>query len=366
MIIEQLNTHSCLTYLIGDEISRQVMLIDPVLEGVKGYLQFIESSSYMLTHVIDTHLHADHISGCPAIRDLTGCEYVMHVTASSACVTVKVKDDDEIRLGDHAVRFIHTPGHTRNSICIIFNGAIFTGDTLFLDDGGAGRDDLPGGDAGAHWESLQRIVKLPGHLIVYPSHEYRNRKPSSLEEQLSTNPHLAPRSRKEFISYLEDLKLGPAEWMKEVLKANHACARDPGSAWIPVDIPACEVKGTLDRGANEQEVRSITAEELKNRIRSGIPLLLLDVREAAELTGNEGHLPGVLHMPVGKLSGRINELRKYGRREIVAICHSGGRAHTAAQILMQAGYASVSVLKGGMKAWRLNGYDVERSPVRRW
>ncbi|MGV8125516.1 MAG: MBL fold metallo-hydrolase [Candidatus Xenobiia bacterium LiM19] len=364
MIIEQLNTHSCLTYLIGEEGQQNVILIDPVLEGMKGYLQFLERNDYQLTHVIDTHLHADHISGCSALRDLTGCEYVMHTAASLACVTVKVGEDDEIKVGTLPLRFMHTPGHTRNSMCIIVDNAIFTGDTLFLDDGGAGRDDLPGGDAGAHWESLQRIMKLPDHLVVYPSHEYRNRKPSTLGEQKERNPHLRLRSKKEFVNYLEELKLGPAEWMKDVLKANHACAREPGSVWIPVDLHACEVKGTLDRSANKQEVRSITAEALKSMMESGIPLLLLDVRESPELVDIEGHLPGIVHIPIGRLSFRLDKLRKHQKKEIVAVCHSGGRAHTAAQILMQAGFPHVSLLKGGMKAWRLAGYEVERAPLK--
>ncbi len=364
MIIEQLNAHSCLTYLFGDESSQDVMLIDPVLEGVKGYLQFLERNDYLLTHVIDTHLHADHISGCAALRDLTGCEYVMYSTDVPACVTIKVREDDELKVGELPVRFMHTPGHTRNSMCVIVDNALFTGDTLFLDDGGAGRDDLPGGDAGAHWESLQRIVKLPDRLVVYPAHEYRNRKPSTLGEQKERNPHLRLRSKKEFIKYLEELKLGPAEWMMDVLKANHACARDPGAVWIPVDLPACEVKGTLERSANEQEVQSITPEVLKGKMLSDIPLILLDVRESPELVGAEGHLPGIVHIPIGKLSFRMTELRKYGKKEIVTLCHSGGRAHTAAQILLQAGFARVSQLKGGMSAWRMAGYEVDRAPLK--
>ncbi len=216
---------------------------------------------------------------------------------------------------------------------------------------GAGRDDLPGGDAGAHWESLQRLLELPENLTVYPAHEYRNRKSSSLGAQKSTNPHLAKRSKDEFIRYIDDLRLGPAEWMKDVVQANYACARDPKAAWIPVDTPACEVKGTMDRGVNEVQVSSIPAEVLKQKFRSGEELVLLDVREEGELTGPLGHLDGITHIPIGSLSQRLKELEPHKERGIVTVCRSGARAHTAAQILSTADFPRVSVLIGGMIAW---------------
>jgi rhodanese-related sulfurtransferase len=230
---------------------------------------------------------------------------------------------------------------------------VFTGDTLFLDDGGAGRDDLPGGDPGEHWESLRRLSELPGDLLVLPAHDYRERQPSSLERQKRSNPHLKPRSREQFVQYLEDLRLGPADWMEDVLKANYACARDPKAAWIPVDTPACEVKGTLDVGVNEIEVSPITVGELKERLKAGEKPLLLDVREEYELYGELGHLDGIVHIPIGHLAHRLDELQETENREIVTVCRSGARAHTAAQILRQAGFPRVRVLDGGMIAWKL-------------
>ena len=355
MICEQLNPHSCRSYLIRIENSQDVALIDPVLEHVNDYINLLKNKNYRLTHVIDTHTHADHISGGAALKDITDCEYIMHKNSPVQCVSSRIDDGFEWKLFDSIpVKVLYTPGHTSDSISLIFPDRIFTGDALFLDDGGAGRDDLPGGDPGAHWESFAKFRALPEDIIVYPAHDYRNRKPSSLKQQKETNPHLKERSKEEFIKYLEDLRLGPADWMKDVLNANYSCARDPKAAWIPVDTPACEVKGTLDLGVNEIQVMSIPPEVLKQKMQSDISLTLLDVREAHELSSELGHIEGIIHIPIGNLAHRISEIEHHMDREIITVCRSGARAFTAAQILTKAGFTKVSVLAGGMIAWNKN------------
>jgi glyoxylase-like metal-dependent hydrolase (beta-lactamase superfamily II)/rhodanese-related sulfurtransferase len=332
--------------------SKDRVLIDPVLEHKDEYIRRIEKSGNRITHVIDTHSHADHISGAPALKDIIDCRYIMHDNAPSRCADFRVNEGSVLELFDAIpMRVMFTPGHTEDSICIIFGDRIFTGDTLFLDDGGAGRDDLPGGDPGAHWESLQRIALLPDELIVCPAHDYRNREPSSLEEQRKTNPHLKIKSREEYLQFIEDLKLGPADWMDDVLKANYACARDPGAAWIPVDSPACEVKGTLEIGVNEIQILPISVSDVWEKLRSEDPPVLLDVREKEELYGELGHIEGILHIPIGNLSRRISEIEEHKKREIVTVCRSGSRAATAAQILTKSGFSSVRVLEGGMIEW---------------
>ncbi|WHZ23796.1 MAG: MBL-fold metallo-hydrolase superfamily [Nitrospira sp.] len=360
MIFEQLNAHACRTYLIGDAKNQEAVLVDPVLEGVDEYLRILEQKKLRLTHVIDTHTHADHLSGGAALKDRTGCEYVMHVKAPARCVTFHVTDGFECRLGNVPVKVMATPGHTKDSLTLVLPDRVLTGDVLFLDDAGAGRTDLPGGDAGEHWDSIQRILGLPEQLIVYPGHEYRNRQPSSLKDQKLRNPNLTPRTKREYVDYLEGLKLGPAEWMKDVLKANYACAQDPKAAWIPVDVPACEVKGTMDIGANDQQVAGIPAEEVKRELDAGVRVLLLDVRDPRELTEELGHITGVINIPVTTLSHRLPELEKYRDQQIITVCKSGGRAHTAAQILMQAGFPKVHVMVGGMQGWKRAGYQSAR------
>jgi rhodanese-related sulfurtransferase len=188
--------------------------------------------------------------------------------------------------------------------------------------------------------------------VVYPAHDYRHRKPSSLKRQKQTNPHLKKRTREEFIRYLEELKLGPAEWMKDVLKANYTCAQDPKAAWIPIDTPSCEVKGTLEPGVNDIQVSSIPVNVLKEKIDSDAVPLLVDVREPEELNREPGHIEGIVNIPIGNLTQQLSELEKAKEKEIVIICRSGARAHTAAQILIKSGFSRVNVLNGGMLSWK--------------
>jgi glyoxylase-like metal-dependent hydrolase (beta-lactamase superfamily II)/rhodanese-related sulfurtransferase len=352
MRFEQLNPHSCKTYVIGDSSSKEVIIIDPVLDHFIDYQKLLELHDLTLVTVIDTHTHADHISSASSLRDITGCDYMMHKKAPAGCISDRVWEGVKFKIGKIPVKIIETPGHTEDSISLILPDRIFTGDALFLDDGGAGRDDLPGGDAEKHWKTLRRFKELPENLVVFPAHDYRNRTPSSLAEQKLSNPHLIDRSKEEFIHYIEDLRLGPAEWMKDVLKANYSCARDPNAAWIPADHSACELKGTLAHGVNDLVVDEVLPEKLKSILDSNTRPLILDVREPKELSGKWGRLEGILNIPIEELIGKLSELDAYKNKQVVTVCRSGARAYTAGQILKQSGFSNVSVLKGGMKAWR--------------
>jgi glyoxylase-like metal-dependent hydrolase (beta-lactamase superfamily II)/rhodanese-related sulfurtransferase len=351
MIIKQLNPHACKTYLVREEGSRSIALIDPVIDHVNDYIEMLKTENFKLEYVFDTHTHADHISGAGSMKDRTDCEYIMHEKAPAKCPGYRVKEGDTVEFGNLKMEVIETPGHTRDSISIIIGDNIFTGDALFLDDGGAGRDDLPGGDPSAHWHSLRKISELSENLMVYPAHDYRERKPSILSHQKQTNPHLKLKTEEAFVKYLEDLKLGPADWMKDVLKANYACAMDPNAAWIPADTPACEIKGTMDINANSQIVDTISQSELKKRIAAEDSMILLDVREPYELIEEMGFIDGCVNIPIGRFLTNLDALDEYKGKEIILICRSGSRAYTAGQILKQARFQQVKVLEGGMLTW---------------
>ncbi len=352
IVCKQLNDDSCKTYLLRKDGSDCITLIDPIIDNVDHYLEMIREKKYRLLQVVDTHSHADHISGAASIKQRLGCTYIMHKNAPAECADIKIEEGLELELADGIpAEIIYTPGHTADSVSVIVPGMIFTGDALFLDDGGAGRDDLPGGDAGSHWETLEKFKKLDESLVVYPAHDYRDREPSSLGRQKQTNPHLKERTKAEYIHYLDDLKLGPAEWMEDVLKANYACTTDPDAAYIPKDTPACEVKGTLDVDTAGITVLTISAEAVKKKLgKDGAPVLL-DVREPSELESEPGYIEGVVNIPIGSLSRRLSELEQYRDREIITVCRSGSRANTAAQILVKEGFSDVAVMEGGMIAW---------------
>ncbi|HEU4339147.1 MAG TPA: MBL fold metallo-hydrolase [Planctomycetota bacterium] len=341
-----LNPGSCRTYLVAGPGSREALLVDPAIDHVSDYLKLLDRQKLKLTHVIDTHTHADHISGAASLVDRTGCAYVMHAKAPARCVTQRVADGDSVEAAGTKLTVMHTPGHTKDGICLVVEGRVLTGDTLFLDDGGAGRDDLPGGDPGEHYDSLQRILGLPDALIVHPGHDYRGRAPTELGRQRQTNPHLRRRSKEGFVRYLNDLCLGPAEWMKEVLKANYACSRDPRAVAIPTEGNACEVMSA------PPATSSFGPAELIKLMESGASPVLLDVREPFELTGELGCLDGITHIPLGSLGSRLGELASARDRHIVVICKSGVRATMAANAMTQCGFSKVDVLAGGMIRWR--------------
>lgn len=177
MKFEQLNPAACRTYMISNR--HEAVLVDPVVDHTGDYLDLLREKGLKLTHVVDTHTHADHISAGPSLRDATDCEYVMHALAPPKCVTIHVREGDELELAGEKAIVMETPGHTRDSISLLFEDRILTGDFLFLEDAGAGRDDLPGGNPEEHWESLQKLADLSGDLVVYPAHEYRDSNPAT-------------------------------------------------------------------------------------------------------------------------------------------------------------------------------------------
>lgn len=355
-MFEQLNDDVCKTYLIADEESLEAVLIDPVIIYTDNYLTLLKERGLKLTHVIDTHTHADHITAGPSLVEAVGCEYIMNKKAPAKCVTKRVSEGDTLNAAGTVFRFIHTPGHTKDSLSVVSGNMFFTGDFLFLDDGGAGRDDLPGGNPAEHWDSFQKLKELPDELVVYPAHDYRERIPSSLSHQKEVNPHLETRSKEDFIAYINDLKLGPADWMHDVLKANVSCTTDPDAAYIPNDSPACEVMGTIDPGLDDIEVGYITPELLRERIDGGTDSILLDVREPEELKDELGHIDGIINLPVGGLLHHLGKLGDDMEKEVIVICRSGARAGLAAKELVNEGFKDVKVLLDGMMGYRSAGF----------
>jgi len=349
---EVLNDSSCRTYLIHDEKSDEAILIDPIMDFADYYIRHLNLGGLTLTHVIDTHTHADHISGSTALKERIGCEYVMHRSSRVSGVTWRL-DEGMHRIGDIPLGVMHTPGHTKDSISLVLPDRVFVGDCLFLNEGGAGRLDLPGGDAGEHWDSLQRILGLPERLTVYPAHDYRGCLPSSIGMQKTRNVFLAPRTRDEYLAFAKGLGYGPAGWMHDVLRLNEACCLADLRAYVPPQLGNCceSVCESTGDAAHESSVAHISVEELHTRCLSSFAPILVDVREHDELIGDLPALLGIIHIPVGQISERIDELAIHKQKSIVVICRSGKRALRAALILTEMGFMDASVLTGGMLAW---------------
>jgi sulfur dioxygenase len=357
-MIKQLNPGSCRTYLITPEKSREAILIDPVLSHVEAYLQLLEKKNLRLVYVIDTHTHADHLSAGPSLCDHLKAAYVMHSTAVAPCANYRVKGGEKIQIGDLLIFCEHTPGHTNDSLTLIVDGCMLTGDFLFIGDSGSGRLDLPTGDPGEHFDSLQKLKRCSDELRIFPAHDYHGREYSTLGQEKSTNPRLRFTSRDDYVRYLSSLAAPAPEWMLRVVRANHACTRNPKAVDIPEDLPSCEVNASPLSDQDAQGITLITPSQVKERIDTDGGVLLLDVRNLDEYSGPLGHIQGSCLIPVQELPARIAELEHARAYEVITICKTGRRAILAANLLTKAGFTSVSCMQGGMVQWNADRYPV--------
>ena len=236
MLFRQLFDHdsSTYTYLLADEATRRSVIIDPVLEQAERDLELVSQLGLTLVHILDTHLHADHVTAAARLREKTGAETVAS-RAGPDCADRHVDHGDVIVFGAHGLRVVATPGHTDDSISYLLVGVsdpatpgdrIFTGDALLVR--GAGRTDFQNGDAGQLYDSITgAIFSLPDATLVYPAHDYRGRMVTSVGEERKWNPRVAGRSREEFIEIMAALRLPEPKRLHDAIPANRACGRAP-------------------------------------------------------------------------------------------------------------------------------------------
>jgi glyoxylase-like metal-dependent hydrolase (beta-lactamase superfamily II) len=200
---EQIRSAGCLSYLVGCAQEKVCVVIDPEIDKAGDYVELAKFFSSKISHVIDTHTHADHNSACKVMRERYGIKVVMHRAAEAPYVDVRVEDGDEIKIGRLSLKVLSTPGHTQDAMCLLLNDRIFTGDTLLI--GGCGRTDLPGGDAEKQYESLAKLKALTGEVRVYPGHDYREAV-STLADEKDKNPRMQIASKEEFIQFMTSRK----------------------------------------------------------------------------------------------------------------------------------------------------------------
>ena len=214
---------STYTYLIADRAAAGAILVDPVLEQVERDLKLLKELGLTLHYCLETHVHADHITGASQLRSATGCVSVLPERAQVECADQFIHHDETLRVGSVEVRAIATPGHTDSHMAYLVNGThLLTGDALLIR--GCGRTDFQSGDAGALFDSVwQRILTLPDSTLIYPGHDYRGQTVSSVEEEKHWNPRFVGRSRNEFIEFMDNLNLPDPQKMMEAVPANERC-----------------------------------------------------------------------------------------------------------------------------------------------
>ena len=210
---------STYTYLISSGKGREALIIDPVLEKTNEYILYLKKLDLKLVKVIDTHIHADHISGLNELNKKTNCITIMGDQSPSEVVALKVRDNEKIKIENIELTSLHTPGHTSCSYSFLMNDRIFTGDTLLIN--GTGRTDFQNGDPFAQYHSLfDRILRLPDEIFVYPAHDYNGKKSSTIGEEKKANPRLQVKNIEEYVSIMKNLKLDRPKMMDIALSAN--------------------------------------------------------------------------------------------------------------------------------------------------
>ena len=214
----------CLGYVVADPDTRTAAIVDPEVEMVEPILDYVFEHGLKPVYVVDTHTHADHVSGARELKAKTTARIVMHEKAPATCVDVRVEDGDRLHLGVFSIKFLHTPGHAKDLVSVTLPGRVLTADALLI--GSCGRTDLPNGNAVRQYHTLYHTYRaLPDELLVYPGHDYEGRERSTLGEEKESNPKMLFASEEEFVEYMErenPAKLTPVYHLAEALKANMA------------------------------------------------------------------------------------------------------------------------------------------------
>ena len=197
---------STYTYLIASSKGREALIIDPVLENVEDYLELLTELDLKLVKVIDTHIHADHITGASKLKDKTRCATIMGENTPADSVEIKVKDEEIIKLDHLKIKALYTPGHTSDSYSFLMDNYLFSGDTLLIN--GTGRTDFQNGNSKDAYNSIfNKLLKLPDETFLYPAHDYKGEKVSTIGKEKKQNPRLQVNSVNEYIDIMNNLNL---------------------------------------------------------------------------------------------------------------------------------------------------------------
>jgi sulfur dioxygenase len=343
-------TSSTYTYLLGCSVSGEAVLIDPVFEQVRRDAALIAELGLKLVWSIETHVHADHVTGGWLLKKKLGAEIALSALSGAEGADRLLADGDRVAFGRRSLEVRATPGHTNGCVTYVLDdeSMAFTGDCVLIR--GSGRTDFQQGDARALYRSVRaRIFSLPDSCLLYPAHDYRGLTVTSVSEEKKYNPRLGGEiAEADYAGYMKNLDLPHPKKIDEAVPANLRCGRPGNEAGVPPDPSWAPLRFTF---SGVWEVEPHWLEENLSKVR------VLDVREVAEFTGPLGHIRGAMLLPLGELAQRAKEIPK--DQPIVAVCRAGSRSAHATAILNKAGFADVANLPGGMLRWRAEGRGVE-------
>lgn len=344
-IFYQLFEHesSTYTYLIADPETKEAALIDSVIETVDRDLKLIEELNLKLKYVLDTHVHADHITGAGEIREKTGAKSAVSKDANVKCADIALEDGQELMLGNKKIKALKTPGHTDSCMSFLFEDKVFTGDALLIR--GTGRTDFQQGSSDKLYDSVhKKLFTLPEDTKVYPAHDYRGQTASSITLEKKFNPRLGMKKTKEdFIKIMSELKLANPKKIHEAVPANLACGKIKNLRII---------RPTMNDGIPEVSAESVKSNLGKVRI--------IDVRNPNEFNNELGHIHGAELVTLGQDLTRFLENGERSE-EMIFVCKSGGRSGQATAESLKLGYKYTANMVGGMIRWNESHFPIEKN-----
>ena len=341
---------STYSYLLADRRSKEAILVDPVFEQARRDAALIRELGLELVATVETHIHADHVTGAWLLKERCGSEIAVGAATGASGADRYLGHGDRLAFGSRYVEARATPGHTAGCLTLVADDEVtaFTGDCLLIR--GSGRTDFQGGDAQAMYRSVRtQILTLPPACLLYPAHDYRGLMVTSVEEERRYNPRLGGDAAEgDFVGYMKNLGLPHPKLMDIAVPANLGCGRPGGATRPPVEPAFAPLTFTF---AGIFEIQPDALMEHASSIQ------IVDVRERDEFDGPLGRIAGARWLPLGELPARMGELAR--DRPVVAVCRSGARSAHAVATLAKAGFTDVANLAGGMLRWRAEGHAVE-------
>ncbi len=345
---------STYSYLLGDERSGEALLIDPVFEQARRDRALIAELGLTLRHTLETHVHADHVTGAWLLKQRLGSRIALCALSGAAGADVALAHGDRVPFGTRYLEARETPGHTSGCMTYVLDdeSMAFTGDALLIR--GCGRTDFQQGSARTLYRSVHsQIFTLPPTCLLYPGHDYRGLTVTSVDEEHRLNPRLGSGiGEADFTGYMNNLGLPHPKQIDVAVPANLQCGR-PGEnmAYAPAQAAEPVWAHLTFTFAGIWKIVPHALEEVSAKVQ------IVDVRETTEFKGPLGHIKGAMLIPLGELATRGSELAR--ERPVVAVCRSGARSAQACVILQRLGFNDVANLAGGMLRWRAEGFAVE-------
>ncbi|HPQ81869.1 MAG TPA: MBL fold metallo-hydrolase, partial [bacterium] len=329
--IKRFAAGSCCSYVLSS--GGEAIVVDPHISLLEEYEVYLGRKKLSLNAIVDTHTHADHFSLAAVMKEKFNVPVMMHEKAISEVADRSMRDGDTLKVGDAELKIIYTPGHTDDAISIFGEGAILTGDVLLI--GSVGRTDFQNGSPESMFETLSRLRELPDETTVYPGHDYHGKIKSTIAREKKNNPFLSETDRAAFLTRARAKELPKPFNIDNIIRVN--------------------------RRGEAAAMQTISPREARVMVDSHPDVKLIDVRSESEF--GEEHIEGSLNVPIDSITSRVSELGCTGAGYVV-LCRTGNRSPMAADMLVQAGVPCVKIMRGGITAWRKEGFEVVKGEGR--